>query len=751
MLSGVVAHLDTNERQGTLRNFFNSIYGDSSGYVAIVTKSESGALDSERWLQYPQDLDFMVRYTELRKDEDVYCSVALFTEKARTMNDAGSVANVLYADGDECPPSVLWLKPSITVQTSEGHWHYWWILDEEVPASVASSWSRRIYNAHAADKMDNGWIQSKILRVPGTSNTKRDTPELVVAEYGDIVYTLQDVEAKYGSIPVVPSVEVDTRDLPAPVSRDRLIELEEVVDRNGLTDLYAEKPREGQSWTERMFRLELDLFRAGLTAEEVFSLVLEAPVNKFNPDAAGQLTQTGVPIPRRGNWQETTWRDVLKAEAEFLVLENVEREEQIAPTTAKVEFLTDDERELIRDNPTFVDEYQKWALGKSPDSAPTYHRSLAYSVLSAAFSDRVCTRARWGTMFPNMWTMVLGDSTSTRKTTSKNYAVKIIRGIESAEGIQIDIGSDVTQEAVVQALGPRDKQVSMIHTDEIAKFFEENMVKVYRQGTVQTFTQLYDGEVPVVLRATKGSGNRQRSTTRFIFLGVGIRSKVANILTKEFFESGFLSRFVWSIADPAPYSREQSNWDQGDDDDEDIDKITYDVDMAAIVSDLVGRRTHHDPALPTMYKFEPDALARFNKFVGTMLDSAHGSPDWDVLRPASERLRDSVVKAATLLAAYYGDKAINEFHVLHAIAQGESWYNDMRRMIAEVSTNSFSRLCQDVERFIASGDGGQKLESSIYKKFGFKPSEYSEVIQTLQKQGLVRYVQGSRQKLEVYM
>ena len=55
-----------------LSDFFTRLYGRSAGHVVIATRSEHGTLDSERWLSVPDELDFLERYVELRKDEDTY-------------------------------------------------------------------------------------------------------------------------------------------------------------------------------------------------------------------------------------------------------------------------------------------------------------------------------------------------------------------------------------------------------------------------------------------------------------------------------------------------------------------------------------------------------------------------------------------------------------------------------------------------------------------------------------------------------
>lgn len=108
-----------------------------------------------------------------------------------------------------------------------------------------------------------------------------------------------------------------------------------------------------------------------------------------------------------------------------------------------------------------------------------------------------------------------GDSTRTRKSTVVNLALKVVHGLETQTSSTIDIGSDATAEKLITELGGRDKQVSLLTIDEIQGFFRELSARQYRIDTKEKYTKLYDGNVPVVLRATQGSGNLNRAETVF--------------------------------------------------------------------------------------------------------------------------------------------------------------------------------------------------------------------------------------------
>jgi len=726
-----------------IEGFFSQIYGKSSGYVAIVTKGESGAIDSQRWFHMPEQMSFMSKYVAVRADEDVYCSVGLFGTEERSKDDPAAVANAIYADADTCHPDNFRVPPSIVVQTSTGHWHAWWLLDEEVPAKDAAAGSHRVYKAHAAQGCDAGWPIAKLLRVPGTANTKRAVTEPVTVTYNDIVYTLDTINDVYGDIDINPVVALN-KDVPAPLSGDAFAELEQVVANNGLTGLYLNVPAEGESWSERMYRLELDLFRAGLNAVEVFTLAREAACNKYNPINAGQLTQTGLAIPKRSNPDLVLWQEIQKAAAEYEQSESAEIDTapvsvKQASQTVSNEFLTVDERRFCHDNPTFVDQYVKWVASRT-DSAEVYQHSMAYMLLACIFGGAGYLPLAWGNTELNLWVLILGDTTRTRKSTAKSILMEILHAYETQTGIKIDVGSDATSEALHVELGKRDGAASLQHKDEINGWFGSLYSKQYMSGVLEALTELYDGHVPVVLRTGKDSGNKKRSRTAFNFVGVGIRKRTAEILTRNHFESGFLARMLWAVADPPPRQKgsEDLFFQEGT-------RTNHYAAVLEIVEELMTRAAMWSTERPSPITMDAAALKRYNQWAEDGMQRAERFDDGEAVVPAFQRMKTSVAKAAALLAMYDQTDTITLRHLLPAIRQSELWFRDMLRMAGEVSASEFERRLDEVEGFIAAGEDKMKPEVAIRKKFPrHKPRDWQEIFEALQGSGRIRKVRDKR-------
>ncbi len=749
-----------------MSKFFDTIYGGGQGYISISGRNAEGELNVERWIKWPDSKSFVDRYVNVRQDEDVYYSVSMFSNERRVQTDDLAETKLVWADADICPPEKFRLPPSIIVQTSpahgpndvctprdrsgkpcEGHYHVLWLLDRFYPAREAQEASRKIAVAHSGDGCDRGWSMTKILRVPGTTNTKYVPPYTIPdADYTDHVYSLEEVLGAYSDIT---DKQVLTFDGPVPeiISEDDLgySKLEDYVNRAGITDLYLMKPQEGQSWSERAYRMQMELFRFGLDPEEVFAISWNAACNKYHPRAAGEKTQSGVTIPLRENGPEVLWTEVRKAEAEYqLEVTPTQQEAVVRVAEKELELLTPDERALVADNPTVIDDYVNWALSRSPDHAPTYSYSLGYMLLSTAYADRVRTVLLWDEPRPNLWLFVLGDSTRTHKSAAKNLFLRFVHALEDQEMEELDIGSDATAEALLKVLSERNGQVSLLHTDEINGFFRENMTKNYRAGTLETYTKLYDGHVDRVLRASKDSGNERRAETAFNLLGVGIFDQTAEALTRDQFASGFLTRGLWSIAESRAYQPGDSDLVNGT---TDLDTVSYaDLEFNRILGEIIRVRSKYDPEKPLRLTFSHDALARINHFTDSLHRYAQSVHD-RILDAGIDRLRDSVMKAATLLSYHNGNKRIELFETLVAIRQGELWFNDFKRMLNAVSTSAFGAKCDEMEMFISTGPNHSRTEAAVLKRFQYKLRDYGEIRDVLVRQGRVR-MHGKKGLLE---
>lgn len=707
--------------------FLESIYGtEDSGYIEFKTDG----FETSRWFAWPDQRKYIVTYLGMRRDEDVWLPAMLFSEKDRHAENA-TVTKAVYMDADACPPERFRLKPSYVIETSEGHWQCWWLLDKTYPAEDVSEIAHKIAVAHKPHGCDpSGWIPAKMMRVPGSTNTKYDIPFRVRYDerYEPTVYTMSDLLDAYGDISLERAAVVND-ELPSRLPRTVDVVGEFAERCPDLFDLYRTDVPEGGSWSERMWRLLMGMLDAGFSREEIFVVAKNARCNKYDPEHAGKMTQKGSRIPLRQDPDGTLWREVLKAEAEYQKGERAPEPEVVVvedddtemfgfrQKSIKASFLTDDERALVADQPSFIDEYVAWVKTRT-DAAERYQRSLAYLLLSCVYGNLGYISPQFGRMDLNLWLMILGDTTFTRKSTSRSLFLKVLHEFERATSQQVDIGSDFTPEGLTRELSERPNQVSLVHRDEIQGWFHEIYNKTYMSGSIERMTDLYDGRVMGTLRAGKDASIKTRAQVVFNILGMGIKDEIARVLTDDHFKSGFLARFLWASAETPQVTRDLVLVKQRE---VDHDSISHDEFIDETVMWFEERLIALGAADGQKTKMLMDevTMERYNEWV--LQISGVTDPSFrnvsDTVKPSTERLRYSVWKAAALLAIHEGSPRIEIRHLLHVLAQAELWYEDMTLMAGAISSSEYERQVNDLINYVATASNGQRTKAAVYRKF----------------------------------
>lgn len=732
----------------TTAEFFEKVLGTTeTGYVELKTDN----FETSRWFEWPEDRRFLASYTDMRRSEDVWFSAMLFNQKDRHSENS-TVTQAVYMDADECHPSRFRVKPSYSIQTSEGHWQCFWLLDQPYPAADVSNVGHKIAVAHKPDGCDqSGWISSKMMRVPGTTNTKYDIPYRVrfSDEHSSLaVHTLEDLDNAYDDINVERAIEVNS------AVPKRLPKVTEALENfpPELWHLYEDDVPEGGSWSSRMWALLMGLFQTGYTPEEAFVVAKNARCNKYLPEHAGKLTQQGVPIPERSDPEGTTWNEVLKAHRAYLEGEEVPKVPTVAESEiverevkhrvrVKPSFLTDDERDMVASERTFIDDYTEWVRSKS-DSAEKFQRTLAYLLLSCVYGNLAYINPQFGRMDLNLYVMILGPSTFGRKSTARSMFLRMLHEFERVTSTRIDIGSDFTGEGLNRELSERPDMVSLVHRDEFQGFIHEIYNKTYLTGVTEKLTEMYDGRVHNTLRSRSDASLRDRIHVIFSMLGLGIADEVAEALTDKSFKSGFLARFVWAVIDDIGeitpemvlVGQQETDYDSVSRDEFIDDTIDYFQDRMIALNSGSGTRKK---MLMNNLAFE-----RYSEWVlqisGLTDDDMFKSPS-DSMIPSVERLRYSVWKAAALLAVHEGTDKIEYHHVVHALAQAELWYEDMAYMASMISTSEFERDVAKVEAFMASSPNGRRTKASVYAKFAAtRPNTVQEWIESLLRAGVIQ-------------
>lgn len=727
------------------KDFLETILGSSAGYATIVTKDAKGVPTVQKFFSYPDELEEMAEYAIAHKEEDVYFSPIVYYEQRRIRENAKAVA-VIYADADTCNPSNFRLEPSISVETSKDRWHTYWILEASSEPNRVAMLAKQIAYAHREQGCDvSGWNPTKLLRVADTSNLKYDTSQPVTATTNGLVYSIEEIEKAYADVVVDKVIEPSNDPMPE-ATPDVMSVLAKISSNKEVLSLYIDEPTPNADLSKMLWKMEMELFRQGLTAEEVFIVAKHAKCNKYHSPNR----------PKRFDADGDLWREVLRARDSFIV--NSSNPEPIEDTgadeeTRKVDFLSAEERDYVASTRTFIDDYVDWAQRKT-DGAVEYQIAGAFTILSSAFSDIGCAAPKYGKMGLNLWFMLLGETTRSRKSTSRNLMLRMLTAYEKFVGYQIDIGSNATGEALVKHLSGRDKMTSLFHRDEVQGLFREFVTKTYMAAAADQYTELYDGKVPVMLRSTGAQNGvkalqTERAETNFIMYLMGITSKVAEILTVDYFRSGFLARFIYVVADAPERSRESEDLAQANE----YETIVRDEEMERII------RSVYDSALwwqkkggvfPRPIFLTDEALSRFNAFKWEMGNFTNGHPNEESIEPSRQRLALSVWKCAVLLALYDRSEKVETHHLAIAIHYAEGWFKNLIRMAGAISASEWQRDVDGLEAAILSKGGRMRYEEA-YKKFSNKRKrEFDEMVDALRSQARLKvFVEGNKTFLEL--
>ncbi len=723
-------------------DFLEAVYGDATGIAAFSMRSAAGDLTDQKFFEYPAQKAEIEALALSKANEDLYYSPILFNAPRRIKENAKTV-HVIYADADTCSPDNFLVEPSISVQTSEGHWHAYWILDQEVDPQVAALLSKKIAYAHSHQGCDtSGWNTTKLLRVPNTMNMKPGKESPVTATTNGAIYTLDDLELHYGDVEVEPIRELSLAKLPANFP-DLMPTMAKLQSNPEIIGLYMNEPSASSDLSKLMWKLEIALFKQGLTMEEVFVVVRNAKCNKYHSPLR----------PKRLDADGDLWREIQRAGASFaqdseapapIDLTDIE----IPSDFTKPKFLTDSERLTVMEHRNFIDEYREWAMSKT-DGAIAYQNASAWTLLSCVFSDVGYAVPKFGKMGLNLWFMVLGETTLTRKSTSRNLMLRAVRHYEKLSGYQIDIGSDATPEGLTAILGERDKQTSLLHRDEVQGMFKDFISKTYMASAAERFTELYDGHVPVTIRSSKAKTQTDRAETNFIMYLMGITSKTADVLTTEYFRSGFLARFIYVTAPTPPRTKESEDIQQADEYEVVVRDEVLETMMKNLSSSVMWWQKKGGPS-PRPIRLSQRALERFNQYKWEMGNWAESHPEKESIEPSRQRLSLSVWKCAVLLAMYEKSEEVQERHLLTAIMYSEDWFWNLVQMAGAISASEWQRDVDRLEAFIVERGGRIRYEEA-YKKFSNKRKrEFDEMVDALNSQARVYEVTENRKRyLEV--
>lgn len=759
------------------QGFFEDVLPNSEGWVPILSKSPTGQLTNFRWYHWPSEKQAMVEYIETISHTDVYFSPMLFSEPpSRTTANWARKANVtkcvvVTADGDSMDIDKLRVPPTTVVRSSKNHWQGYWRFTDSEAGHLSNfdfeDMSHGLYDAHAEDGMDRGWPLAVKRRVPFTTNTKPQygLPFTVGYETDmSVAVTAGEFAAEYEPAQTVDLSVVG--DLPQSDENDAIT----ILARVGSTlvnDLFLIEPPLTDDWSSRLYQLECLLFEAGATVEEVFVVANEAACNKFRRDGRPDY-DLWVQVNRdHARWESSTVH--LDIDLEFELNDSEMALPTIADATPdglywnNVSFIRDEERSDIPDN-TFLDSFTTWAQGRSSQSPWEFNVAGACALLSTTLGRYAKIPLSFGDMPLNLYFMVLGRTTQSRKSTSLRLARSIVRDItaKQQEEFGVDgesntddeywIPDDATPEALIDYLNTKPRRSSLYAVDEWQDTLAAASKKgSYIAGLIPFLTKAYDGIIPGVLRKT-GTNKYHKGTDHYLsFYGTGIFNQAAEALSVERIESGFVPRTLIVVD-------QRDGFTPGADDIrfmDESDTRRSDSIRRVLSTALVGAIKYWDlkyqeRASVCTYNEDPrcviqcddDAFRRWQVYaydVGLLAANHPTNPRQ--MFPVCERMSFSVLKVAALLALVERSDTIRMRHVLKAIAVADTWAKCSEALVNEVCNNGFAKQVREIETYVSSQTNSAVRYEHLLTKFQSHfddPRQLRSVLDFCQQKGTLK-------------
>jgi ribosomal protein S25 len=704
--------------------FFEYLFGEQVGYVCVAYANPDKTQFRQTFYEWPkQKADLKSFISKASFQRNMWFCVNLLHSPERKKENC-LPCQLVWADLDYMDYEDIKPRPSCIIKSSSGRFQAFWRLDGYVPADVAEDFSRKIAYKLGADK--SGWDLTQLLRIPLTTNYKYDEQPEVELVYADEERHAIEVFEQIKDTSSVDQDEVPTVDEPAPdplalPSIDQILykKLYDIQRTAGFKELLENDPPQGADWSRMLWRLINLCFEMGMEKEEVFVIAMHAKCNKYERDNR--------PV-------SYLWKEVLKAEM-LQTRVNLISSVGFLKTLTMPDLVRPGEVKGLEYN--FISEYKRWASGAT-DAIEEYHELSAFILLSAILSTGLKLTTNWGEIIPNLWGMVLGESTLTRKTTAMRMVMDMISDIDQS----MILATDGSVEGLLTGLADRPRRTSIFYKDEVSGFFDSINRKDYLAGMPETLTQLYD--VPKVLTRLLRRETITISSPYFIFFGGGIRDKVYSLLNDEYVLSGFIPRFL-VVSGNTDLEKLRQTGPPTEHSTEARQKI---VDRICDLYEIYNKEAEFkigNQVSSTPIRFDARltdrAWERYGMMENLLVREASDTPLATIALPTFTRLGFSVLKMAVLLSA--SRREPDDAHrvyvevedVLQAAHYVQRWGRHTIDLIQNVGRSEDEKTLDRVLLTIKQNPGITK--SALMQRHHLMSRHANEILTTLNERGII--------------
>lgn len=710
--------------------FFRMVFGpEAQGWVTIGYLNRQRGWN-EQYYHYINDHERMIDDIERRLvDSNIYFCPQLLKDpnyrreggkSPRVKENLVERCFTVWADLDACTPDKMLVEPTCIIESSENRYQALWVIEGQLPLEQAQQISKNIAYHHVPDGADSsGWDLTQMLRVPNTWNFKYSPPQPVRSR------KLTREERPVEAFNVYKESRINSaKDTPMPelLPTESALEIMQKYRRSlnpvtfsifdvepGLTDA------EG-GWSKPLWQLQMLCFEAGMSREEVFVVASDAACNKYKRD---------------NKHPRLLWEEVCRAYAGTVEKLNL----LVTEDTPKIELISEEELQSLESYSSFVERYIEWA-GSLGDAAKQYHQAGAFMILSSILSGTVRLPTSFGTVMPNLWFMLLADTTLTRKSTAMDIANDLIDEVDP----DVLMATDGSLEGLMQSLEIRPGKPSLFLRDEVSGLIESMSRKDYMAGMAEALTKLYDGKT--MKRVLKRETVTVREPCLLFFAG-GIKTRVQSLLTLEHVASGFVPRFIFLTAESdvsklkalgPPTAERMEERQRLIEELVELRDLYVHEEQMAIRGQVVGISENRVKAHLT-----EEAWLRYNKLEAQLLYAGVNSDQPDIMTPVYDRLAKSILKAAVLLAASNGKNSeeieVTVQDLLAALRYGQGWKDAAEDIVNGIGRTANEVLLQRILKSIRRHPGVSRAR--LMQWYHLEARQAEIIFATLEQRGLI--------------
>ena len=372
-----------------------------------------------------------------------------------------------------------------------------------------------------------------------------------------------------------------------------------------------------------------------------------------------------------------------------------------------------------------------------------YHQAGAFTALSALLAGSVQLPTSFGVMKPNLWFMILADTTLTRKSTAMDIAMDLVMEIDD----DVIMATDGSIEGLLTSLSTRPGKPSVFLRDEFSGLLEMITKRDYYAGMPELLTKMYDGKMQK--RILRKESIEVRDPVLLVFAG-GIKDKITGLLSFEHVSSGFMPRFVFITAESditrvkplgPPTSWTDNNRGAIKQELEDL-YYYYNQTTPMVVK---GTSIQLESKSKTDAQLTPEAWLRYNQIEEQMLAAGIKSERPEIMTPVYDRLAKSILKASVLLATarQRSDPVVVEVKdVVRAAVYGESWRMYVRDVMENVGKGAAEKQFDNILGAITKRPGIAR--SYIMQLYHLDARQTAAVLETLEQRGLITREKAGR-------